>query len=109
MTVIRSEMRAACRVWYLDVPDKGHTWNEYVRVLWAGGDVAFFIDGYAIVEEQALARIASALDANPEAWAASGTPSVISPAARKQPAMFPASQPPCIATWKRSTQGDLLA
>ena len=72
----RSETRTTCRVWYLDVPDKGHTWNEYVRVLWPGGDVAFFIDGYAIVEEQALARIASALDADPEAWAASGTPSV---------------------------------
>jgi len=72
----RSETGALCRVWYLDVPDKGHTWNEYIRDLWAGGEVAFFIDGYAIVEKHAFARIASALDAHPEAWAASGTPSV---------------------------------
>ena len=69
-------MRIACRVWYLDVPDKGYTWNEYLKDLWPGSDVAFFVDGYAIVDNHALARIAAAVDANPEAWAATGTPSV---------------------------------
>jgi hypothetical protein len=65
---------SAIRVWQIALGDKAHAWNEYLRCIWPGSRVAFFIDGYAQVKPDALTSLASGLDATSEAWAATGVP-----------------------------------
>lgn len=63
------------RIWSIDAPDKAHTWNEYVYRIWEGGDIAFFVDGYARPKPDALELMERHLQAHPNAMAASGIPS----------------------------------
>ncbi|MBC7604001.1 MAG: hypothetical protein H7255_15250 [Ramlibacter sp.] len=36
----------AVRVWSIQFGDKANAWNEYIRIIWSGEEIAFFIDGY---------------------------------------------------------------
>jgi hypothetical protein len=70
----RSTPMAAVRVWSLMLRDKAHAWNEYVHTVWPGAEVAFFIDGYARVWPDALARLATRLRESRRALAAAAVP-----------------------------------
>jgi hypothetical protein len=61
------------RVWFISTGDKAHTWNEYVHRIWQGG-MAYFIDGYAEVREDALSFIEAGLNDVPNALGATGVP-----------------------------------
>lgn len=78
----------ALRVWSVALGDKAHAWNQYVHTLAPQADVCCLIDGYARVEPGALAALDAALAAHPEAWGASGVPSVGRSAAKLKAAML---------------------
>ncbi len=63
-------------VWFVPLGDKAHTWNEYVHRIWKASDNAFFIDGYAVVRQNALGAIEKGLHAHPVSLAATGVPTV---------------------------------
>lgn len=70
------------RVWAISAPDKAHTWNEYVYRIWEGGELAYFIDGYAQVKPNSLKAIADLLATKPAALGATGVPTSGRSAAR---------------------------
>lgn len=70
------------RVWAISTPDKAHTWNEYVYRIWEGGQLAYFIDGYAQVKPNSLSAIADLLAVKPDALGATGVPTSGRSAAR---------------------------
>jgi hypothetical protein len=61
------------RIWFIPAGDKAHTWNEYVHRIWNGG-MAYFIDGYAEVREDALSLMDKGLHETPTALGATGVP-----------------------------------
>lgn len=63
------------RLWSIARGDKAHAWNHYLHVLMPDADLAFFMDGYVKVEPDALARMAEAIHARPQALAATSMPS----------------------------------
>jgi hypothetical protein len=64
------------RVWYIAKNDKSNAWNCYLYDIWPGGDPAFFVDGYARVQPDALQLIADGLAGAPTALAGSAVPTV---------------------------------
>ncbi len=75
-TTIGPLARSTLRIWFIALADKSHAWNQYVETIAPACDVSFFIDGYARPAEDSLRLIARTLAENPEAWAASGVPTV---------------------------------
>lgn len=70
------------RIWAIEEGCKANAFNQYVHRLRPAARTYFFIDGYAAVAEDALRRLAAALDAAPMAQAAAATPSTGRSAAR---------------------------
>ena len=64
------------RLWLVPWGDKACTWNRYLHEIAPDASIAFFVDGYVRPAPDSLAALARALDADPEAWAAGGVPSV---------------------------------
>ena len=64
------------RVWFIALGDKSHAWNQYIETIAPESDVAFFIDGYARLVPDSLRSIEQVFADQPEAWAASGVPTV---------------------------------
>jgi hypothetical protein len=62
------------QVWRVDLGDKAHAWNHYVKYIWPRSRLGFFVDGMVRVRENALDAIADALFRDPEAWAGTGVP-----------------------------------
>jgi hypothetical protein len=63
------------QIWSTPAGDKAHAWNQYVHDIWPGGDIAFFVDGYAEVRPDAFAALNDRLAAAPDALAVTGVPS----------------------------------
>ena len=63
---------ATVRVWHIALGDKAHAWNTYIREIWPGGTITFFIDGYVEVREDAFLKLEAALTTHPHAKAATG-------------------------------------
>ena len=63
------------RVWEVAQGDKAHAWNQYLYGIWAGAELAFFVDGYVRVQRHAFTRIADAMRDDRHALAATGVPS----------------------------------
>lgn len=66
--------RTAVRVWFIACADKAHTWNVYVAEIWAPGDIAFFVDGYARVRADAFVSLRACLGADAKCLGATGVP-----------------------------------
>lgn len=62
-------------VWFIELGDKAQAWNVFVHRLYQGSGLAFFIDGYARPETNALNELALALSDDGHALAATGVPS----------------------------------
>lgn len=62
------------RVWELALGDKANTWNWYVHHIWPGAALTYFLDGYTVVEPEALNVLAREMTNNPAYLAASGVP-----------------------------------
>lgn len=70
-----NESDAVLRVWFISLGDKAHAWNEYVRHIWQESDVAYFIDGYVLLNSDTLLLINQSLNVDCFALGASGVPS----------------------------------
>jgi len=68
--------RTIIRVWYIQVADKAHAWNQYVHDILPSSDVVFFVDGYVQVMPDALKLISDGFNDAPKALAASGVPTI---------------------------------
>jgi hypothetical protein len=66
---------ATLRVWSIPAGDKAHAWNQYVHDIWPGGDMVFFVDGYAEVRPDAFEALRRRLAAAPDALGVTGVPS----------------------------------
>jgi hypothetical protein len=64
------------RVWTLAVSDKAHAWNQYIRHIWTGEDIAFFMDGYVRLKPDALWLLSQKVRANAQVLGGTGVPSV---------------------------------
>lgn len=67
---------ARLRVWFIALGDKSHAWNQYIESIAPQSDAAFFVDGYAQLAPDSLRLIDDTFADQPEAWAASGVPTV---------------------------------
>ncbi len=64
------------RVWFIQLGDKAHAWNEYLFHIAPSVPHHFFVDGYVMVRPDAYERIRLELEKCPSANAASGVPSI---------------------------------
>lgn len=72
-----SDGPAKVRVWTLPVADKAHAWNQYIRHIWSGESIAFFIDGYVRLLPDAVELLRKAVHASSEnVLGGTGVPSV---------------------------------
>lgn len=62
------------RVWNVALGDKALAWNQTIHRLWVPAHRYLYLDGYVRLGAGALAHLQRALDAAPEALAASGLP-----------------------------------
>ena len=62
------------KVWSIPFGDKAHAWNEYIERIWEPSGLAFFIDGYAEVNPDALSLIEQGMGDNPLLLGATGVP-----------------------------------
>lgn len=67
-------MGTRLRLWSILLGDKAHALNEYLHRIWPTGSAALIVDGYVRVHTDTLALLAAALDASPDALAATGVP-----------------------------------
>ncbi len=51
----------ALRVWFIPLGDKANAWSQYMHRIWSGEDVAFFIDGYARPNPDAITLLGDAV------------------------------------------------
>lgn len=75
-------------IWFLEVGDKAQTWNAYVHRLYPGGELTFFVDGYAAPKPDALRLLSHAISKSPQSLAVSGVPSCGSSARRQAAVML---------------------
>ena len=74
--LMRANPRTELRLWSILLADKAHALNTYVHEIWPGDGIAYFVDGYVRPNEDAFRLLEQALKQNPDAWCASGVPSV---------------------------------
>lgn len=48
-------------VWFIAMGDKTHAWNSYLRAIWPGSEITFFLDGYVRPDEGAFERLDNGL------------------------------------------------
>lgn len=73
---IARAMHVSLRVWFIELGDKSHAWNQYLEFIWPGSEYAFYIDGYVRVRPDALQLLAQGLAGSPEYLAGTGVPTV---------------------------------
>jgi hypothetical protein len=66
----------AIQVWSIPLGDKANAWNQYIHQLWAGEDIAFFIDGYVRLNPDAVQLLGHAMAANHQALGGTGVPTI---------------------------------
>ena len=75
---VRSSMspllQGCVRVWFVPFGDKANAWNHYIRGIWPGSDIAFFIDGYSRMRENSFDAIVEGMQGDDVAWGGSGVP-----------------------------------
>lgn len=66
----------AVQVWSIPLGDKANAWNQYIHQIWAGEEIAFFIDGYVRVKANAIELLGHAVINNDHALGGSGVPTM---------------------------------
>ena len=64
------------RVWFLSVADKANAWNEYIRHIWSGETISFFIDGYVRLNPDAISLLGGGVALASEALGGTGVPKI---------------------------------
>lgn len=62
-------------VWWIELGDKAHAWNQYVQYIWGDGQLAYFIDGYARPHPSALLLLEESVCFCSHVFASTGLPS----------------------------------
>jgi len=80
------EGTAKIKVWSIVQGDKANAWNQYVHRIWAGEQLAFFVDGYVRLNRDAVRLLGNAVAADGTVLGGTGIPSMgrTAPAIRKQ-------------------------
>ncbi len=79
---------ARVRVWFIEMGDKAHAWNQYLEVIWPGTEIAFFMDGYVRPDGDAFERLEAGLQTSPLALGATGIPRMGRTAGKLREAML---------------------
>lgn len=61
-------------VWSIPLGDKANAWNQYIHHISADESVAFFVDGYARLNSDAIQLLGTAVEANALAIGGTGVP-----------------------------------
>jgi hypothetical protein len=64
------------KVWSIPMADKANAWNQYIHQLWAGEEIAFFVDGYVRLNPDAVEQLGTAVAANAQALGGTGVPTM---------------------------------
>ncbi|WP_180126206.1 hypothetical protein [Rhodoferax sp. BLA1] len=72
----KDEGGPAVQVWSIPLGDKANAWNQYIHQIWAGEEIAFFIDGYVRVKANAIELLGHAVINNDHALGGSGVPTM---------------------------------
>lgn len=68
--------KAALRIWSIPLGDKANAWSQYVQRIWSGEDVAFFVDGYARPNADAIELLGTAMMRDDTVQGGTGLPSM---------------------------------
>ena len=66
----------AINIWSIPLGDKANAWNQYIHRIWAGEEIAFFVDGYVRLNPDAVDLLGHAVAANTQALAGTGVPTM---------------------------------
>lgn len=66
----------AMRIWTIPLGDKANAWNQYIHQIWAGEELAFFVDGYVRLNPDAVQLLGSAVKSDELALGGSGVPTM---------------------------------
>ena len=61
-------------VWEVEFGDKANAWNQYIHSIWCGERLAFFVDGYVVLNPNAIAELGQITLGDPYAIAGTGVP-----------------------------------
>lgn len=61
-------------VWSIPLGDKANAWNQYIHHIGADESIAFFVDGYARLNPNAIQLLGTAVEANALALGGTGVP-----------------------------------
>lgn len=76
LSAAKDEGGPAIQVWSIPLGDKANAWNQYIHHIWAGEEIAFFIDGYVRVKANAIELLGHAVINNDHALGGSGVPTM---------------------------------
>jgi hypothetical protein len=76
VSAIKDEGGPAIKVWSIPLGDKANAWNQAIHQLWAGEEIAFFIDGYVRLNPDAVNLLGNAVAANSQALGGTGVPTM---------------------------------
>lgn len=66
---------ACIKVWWIELGDKAHAWNQFVQYIWSDGQLAFFIDGYTRPHPSAFLLLEEGVTYCDHVFASTGLPS----------------------------------
>lgn len=66
------------RVWAITTGDKANAWNQYLKHIWSGEDIAFFIDGYVRLNPDSLRLLGAAVATRADVLGGTGVPNISS-------------------------------
>lgn len=64
------------RLWSISFSDKAHAWNQYIKNIWSGEDIVFFMDGYVRLKNNAISLLGTGMVENADVLAGTGVPSL---------------------------------
>ncbi|OOV07296.1 hypothetical protein [Rhodoferax fermentans] len=76
LSAAKDEGGPAIQVWSIPLGDKANAWNQYIHQIWAGEEIAFFVDGYVRLNPDAVDLLGHAVAANTQALAGTGVPTM---------------------------------
>lgn len=86
----RSQDRVPALVkwWFIPWGDKANAWNQYIHSIWAGQELAFFVDGYVQVKPDAIKLLGRAVMGHSFALGGTGVPTTGRSAAKLRRSML---------------------
>ena len=62
------------RIWSIPLGDKANAWNQYIHQIWAGEDLAFFVDGYVRLNADAVQLLGNGVTGDERVLGGCGVP-----------------------------------